>query len=201
MRLGTPEATALARVGAAAGSGDPGRLVDAFEAAVAETPVEDLEEVLLQTYLFAGFPRTINAFYTWQGWLVRTGRGRGKFVVEPDDVSDWRHRGEELCRLIYGDHYEALQRRLARLHPELASWTLVEGYGKVLARPGPDPARRELAALGALVALGVERQLASHLRGALHAGVERAVLVEAMTAIAAEWGREALVETLLAELP
>ena len=194
------EAIAIVRLGAAAASGDPGRLGAALDGA-SGVEADDIEELLLQTYLFAGFPRTINAFFTWQAWASRDGRERGRRRVERAERESFRRRGETLCRRVYGDHFEPLQIRLNRLHPELAEWTLVEGYGKVLGRPGrPGPARRELAAIGALIAVAAGRQLASHLRGALHVGVDREVLERAALAVAGEWGAEATVSTLLAEL-
>lgn len=160
---------------------------------------DHIEEIILQTYLFAGFPRTINAFFTWQRWAAQPENSRGHRVTERCDEALWRERGEDLCRLIYGQNFEALQRRLTRLHPELAEWTLVEGYGKVLSRDGPGPKARELAAVGALIAVDAERQLIAHLKGALHAGVQEDVLRRAALEIAAEWGRGQLVERLLDE--
>ncbi len=193
------EAIRIARLAAAASAGDADALVGALEAARDVLDPDDIEEYLLQTHLFAGYPRTINAFFTWQRWAAENG-GRGAIIMEPDDPAGWRERGEELCRLIYSGTYEALQKRLARLHPAVADWTLVEGYGKVLSRPGPDPARRELAAVGALIVLDVERQLDSHLKGALHAGVEREALEEAVRAVAERWDRTETIEPLLASL-
>ena len=193
-------AAAIVRLGAAAASGDPERLVAALDQA-GEIASDDIEELLLQTYLFAGFPRTINAFFTWQGWASRDGRERGERRVEATSAETLRERGESLCRRVYGDHYEPLRIRLERLHPEIAEWTLVEGYGKVLGRPGsPGPDMRELAAVGALIALDAGRQLAAHLRGALHVGVPGAVLASAARRVAAEWGKEDSVGSLLAEL-
>ena len=199
-RIDGAEAEAIVRLGAAAASGDAGRLVRALDDAGPVDPA-DIEELLLQTYLFAGFPRTINAFFTWQAWVSRDGRERGKRRVESSDPDTLRRRGEALCRQIYGDHYEPLQIRLRRLHPEIAEWTLVEGYGKVLGRPGPPgAARRELAAVGALIALGADRQLASHLRGAVRVGVPRDVLARAAAAVAAEWGAAATIAGMLETL-
>jgi hypothetical protein len=57
-----------------------------------------------------------------------------------------------------------------------------------------------MAAVGALIAMGEGRQLASHLQGALHAGVERPVLEAGSRAVGEEWGRGELVEDLLAGL-
>lgn len=199
-RIDEAEAEAIVRLGAAAASGDAERLIRALDAAGAVDSA-DIEELLLQTYLFAGFPRTINAFFTWQAWASRDGRARGKRRVESSDPEGFRRRGESLCRLVYGDHYEPLQLRLRRLHPEIAEWTLVEGYGKVLGRPGPPgAARRELAAVGALMALGADRQLASHLRGAVRVGVPRDVLARAIQTVAAEWGATRTVVEMLETL-
>ncbi len=192
------EAVAIGMLGAAAAGGDPDRLRVALDGIVEVLSVEDIDELLLQTYLFAGFPRTINAFYTWQSWAARR-QGRGKPRTETVHPARWRERGERLCRLIYGGNFDALQIRLGRLHPELAAWTLVEGYGKVLSRPGPPADVREMAAVGALIAMGERRQLASHMQGARHTGIEARVLAHAARAVAAGWDRRGLVEDLLAE--
>ena len=198
--VSAPEAEMVVRLGAAAASGDAELLVAALEQA-SGIASDDIEELLLQTYLFAGFPRTINAFFTWQGWASRDGRERGERRIESSSAEALRERGEALCRRVYGDHYEPLRIRLERLHPEIAEWTLVEGYGKVLGRPGsPGPDLRELAAVGSLIALDAGRQLAAHLRGALHVGVPGPVLAAAARAVAAQWGKEDSVGTLLAEL-
>ncbi len=192
-------AIVVGMLGAATAAGDPDRLREALARAAEILSTEDIDELLLQTHLFAGFPRTINAFTTWQSWAARMG-GRGKPRTEAPQPARWRERGERLCRLVYGDDFEALQIRLARLHPELAAWTLVDGYGKVLSRPGPAAEVREMAAVGSLIALGERRQLASHLQGALHTGVEGDVLAAAAKAVASEWDRGSLVDELLAEL-
>jgi alkylhydroperoxidase/carboxymuconolactone decarboxylase family protein YurZ len=47
---------------------------------------------------------------------------------------------------------------------------LEQAYGRVLARDGLSAARREVLACAALTALGQDRQLASHARGAVRCG-------------------------------
>jgi alkylhydroperoxidase/carboxymuconolactone decarboxylase family protein YurZ len=194
------EATAIVGLGAAAARGGRERLREALERARGLVPPADIEEYLLQTYLFAGFPSTINAFFTWQAWASESGGREAPFGPEPDQPAEWRARGEQLCRLVYGQNFEALQRRLSRLHPALADWTLVEGYGKVLGRRGPDPARRELAAIGALIAVAADRQLAAHLRGAINTGISPEVLIAATRHTASEWGQGERVEGLLVDV-
>jgi 4-carboxymuconolactone decarboxylase len=61
-------------------------------------------------------------------------------------------------------------------HPDFARWILGHAYGRVLTRPGLSAAQRELLAVVALAALGQERQLASHLRGAVRCGATPADL-------------------------
>ncbi|HET6342520.1 MAG TPA: hypothetical protein VFG78_10105 [Gemmatimonadota bacterium] len=193
------QAMVIGLLGAAAAGGDPDRLRAILDRSTEFLSTSDVEELLLQTVLFAGFPRTINAFVAWQGWAARRG-GRDHPQVEAVRPELWRERGEVLCRLVYGENYEALQIRLGRLHPALAEWTLIDGYGKVLSRQGPGPDVREMSAVGALIAMGEGRQLASHLQGALHAGVELPVLEAGARAVAEEWDRGDLVENLLADL-
>jgi 4-carboxymuconolactone decarboxylase len=71
----------------------------------------------------------------------------------------------------------------------------VEGYGKVLGRPGLELATRELCILALLVVLGAPRQLYSHIRGAQNAGASSQEIQEALdlacTLIGPEGAREA----------
>ena len=142
-------------------------------------------EVVLQTHLFAGYPRTINA--------LATIRSEG---YEPNTSSDappgaWRSDGEALCAQIYAGSYTLLRERVASLHVDLDSWMLEVGYGRVLSRPGASPRQRELAVLAVLGGQDVAPQLTSHLRGALHVGAtadECAVVMELLEPI---WGKAA----------
>jgi 4-carboxymuconolactone decarboxylase len=63
-----------------------------------------------------------------------------------------------------------LRRNIKRLHPALDEWMIVDGYGKVLSRPGVDLRTRELCVVAACAVAGQQRQLHSHLHGALNAG-------------------------------
>src|ERR1017187_6760796 len=153
------------------------------------------EELVLQSYLFAGFPRALNAAREWRrsqsvaGLAGGTGERRSgpSFVEGPlegyADVFDWRERGKETCRTIYGASYEKLRGNIRGLSPSLDEWMIVEGYGKVLSRAGLDLARRELCIMAACAAAGQDRQLHSHLHGALNAGVSPQVVRAAFGAL------------------
>jgi len=103
--------------------------------------------------------------------------------VDEGTPDEWRRRGEATCRLVYGEMYERLRVNIRALHPELDEWMIVEGYGKVLSRPGLDLARRELCIVAACAASRQERQLHSHLHGALNVGVAPRALSDAIDAL------------------
>lgn len=137
---------------------------EAMDRAAEVAPVE-AEEVLLQSYLFLGYPVALNALGLWRRRTARP-------VREPRDEQgvDWRERGEAVCRKVYGGQYEALREVLAGIHPELDEWAVVEGYGKVLGRPELALDVRELCIAAQLAGTDATRQLHSHLRGCLNVG-------------------------------
>jgi 4-carboxymuconolactone decarboxylase len=153
-----------------------GRMVSAV------VPVVWIEELILQTYLFAGFPRGLNAMREWR-------RASGQPAPErdegerPDAIADWTRDGERTCRTVYGEMYDRLRVNIRDLHPALDSWMIVEGYGKVLSRPGLDLKRRELCVVAACAVLEQERQLHSHLHGALNAGATPAEVDETLAVV------------------
>jgi alkylhydroperoxidase/carboxymuconolactone decarboxylase family protein YurZ len=60
--------------------------------------------------------------------------------------------------------------------PEVFLWMELEGYGKVLSRPGLDVIDRELAIVACLMIEHRPAQLHSHIRGALNVGAPRELL-------------------------
>lgn len=130
-----------------------------------------VEELILQSHLFSGFPRALNAAREW-----RRASGRHAPNGDPDAdpaparVRAWHARGESTCATVYGDTYERLRTNIRELHPALDAWMIVDGYGKVLGRPQLDLRRRELCIVAVCAVGEQDRQLHAHLRGALNAG-------------------------------
>jgi 4-carboxymuconolactone decarboxylase len=168
----------LARLSAVVTAGKSDSVRQALAVAAAMVPAIWIEELLLQTYLFAGFPRSLNAMREWR-------RIRPQAVTPPatGDASEWADIGEQTCALVYGPMYDRLRRNIRRLHPALDDWMIVEGYGKVLSRPGLDLPRRELCIIAACAASEQDRQLHSHLHGALNVGVAPRVIDELIDAL------------------
>ncbi len=177
-----PTVVPLVRLAAVVAAGSEEAMRAAAAACVgAAVPVTWVEELLLQSYLFCGFPRTLNAMREWRrasGVDAPVDRGGTE-----DDPAVWRARGEATCAIVYGESYEKLRHNIERLHPELDEWMVVEGYGKILSRPGFDLKLRELCIVAACVASEQDRQLHSHLHGALNAGATSAEVRATLGAI------------------
>ena len=156
---------ALIRVSGALASGDKVALADAFSQARGVAEDSEVEEVLLQSYLFLGFPASLNSMAAW-----RRLTGSGPTGPAPPDYSAWESRGREVCGAVYSGQYERLRGNVRALHPDLEQWMMVEGYGKVLGRPGLALVIRELCIVVMLAVTGASKQLYSHLRGALNVG-------------------------------
>jgi len=163
------ETRALVRLSAIISAGSEPQLREALAQANAQCRVTWVEEIVLQSYLFAGFPRALNAAREWR-------RISGRKAPASDDGENfdnagrWRVEGETTCATVYGPFYQRLRHNIRELHPALDAWMIVDGYGKVLSRPALDLRRRELCIVAACALARQDRQLHSHLHGALHAG-------------------------------
>jgi len=154
--------------GAIAGSPE-GQVRSLMSEAIDEVDPVSVEEIILQSYLFAGFPRALNAMRAWRVVSERPAPDTDPEAAA-EDFDLWRSRGAETCAIVYGESYEKLRQNICELHPALDEWMIVDGYGKVLSRPGVDLRTRELCVVAACAVSGQQRQLHSHLHGALNAG-------------------------------
>ncbi len=123
----SPAQAALVRLSAAIAAG-AGEEIEARgrEALSAGLSPERLYEAVLQSYLFVGFPRAIEAFFAVAPLLRESGFAPRAGAADPER---WRREGEELCRRVYGRNYEKLVSVMRDLSPDLAESMIVEGYG------------------------------------------------------------------------
>jgi 4-carboxymuconolactone decarboxylase len=173
---------ALVRLAAAIAAGGEAD-VRAALAAASDAPPLWIDELILQSYLFSGFPRALNAAREWRR-IAAAAAPPGESAADPARAHEWLVRGEATCAAVYGDMYDKLRRNVHDLHPALDAIMVMDGYGKVLGRPGLDLPRRELCVVAACAATGQDRQLHSHLHGALNVGVSPAVLAATLDALA-----------------
>jgi 4-carboxymuconolactone decarboxylase len=165
---------ALLRLAASLGTRDAAAIGAAMERALAADPVA-VEEVILQSHLFVGFPDALNALALW-----RHVSGRPASPSLGEDPRDWDSRGEAVCAAVYGANYEKLRANVRVLHPDVDAWMVTGGYGRVIGRPALDLATRELCIAALLAVWNVPRQLHSHLRGSLNAGASVEAVDEAV---------------------
>jgi 4-carboxymuconolactone decarboxylase len=172
---GSASRRALLRVAASLGTRDG----DAVRAAMLEArdaaDGRAVEEALLQSHLFIGFPDALNALGVW-----REVSGQAPPPASGEDPAEWEARGERVCAAVYGANYDKLRTNVRGLHPDFEGWMVAGGYGRVIGRPGLDLATRELCIATLLAVWNVPRQLHSHLRGSLNAGAAVAEVDEAV---------------------
>lgn len=162
---------ALVRVAMAIARGDETGTRERLRAARAmKVPDLWIDELLLQSLLNVGYPLSLAAFAIWRDLA---GQAAGGESLLHGEHGLWAKRGERLCAEVYGRTYHKLLLNLRTLHPALEALVVVDAYGKLLARPGLDAARRELCTLAAITMLEAPRQLHAHLRGALNVGWKR----------------------------
>ena len=131
---------------------------------------EPLYEVVLQSYLFLGFPRMLGAAEVFHRVIDRSMSARSGFEVGDRNVDEWFARGDRLCRNVYAHKYDPLRRKVSQMAPEVFEWMILEGYGKVLSRPALDIVSRETAIVACLMIEQHLPQLRAHVNGALNVG-------------------------------
>ena len=147
--------------------GAPDRLEQCLERVPSDMHHE-LYEIILQSYLFCGFPAALDALQAcYRVFGAPHAQGEVGVILAEDEL---KRRGEMLCRDIYGHVYDKMMGTLRQVSPDLARWMIVEGYGKTLSRPGANIVTRELCIVAMLTLLGRQQQLMSHVRGALRVG-------------------------------
>ncbi len=176
-----PVSRHLCLCAAAASCNRPGDLREAIRAAFADgVGPESLYEILLQTYLFAGFPPALEGLRALLDVTRDEGVEWNPPAPESFDVDAFTKRGERLYKLVYATNHARLRTAVETFSPDMFQYMIVEGYGKVLSRPGVTGVQRELATVTSLAALGWDRQTISHARGAMNLGATAAEVFSAI---------------------
>lgn len=168
---------ALLQLSAALGTREPEQVDAALRACAASAARAAVDEVLLQSHLFIGFPDVLRALQRW-----REIGPSSMPAAAADDRDRWPERGERVCAAVYAGSYHKLRHNVAALHPDLDEWMVTGGYGRVLGRPELPLLVRELCIVALLATWGAEPQLHSHLRGALNVGATVPQVEQALAA-------------------
>jgi len=169
----------LVRLSAAISGADEATTRRVFDEVTGRVRAEMVDEVILQSYLFAGFPRALNAARMWRA-VSGVPAPPSDDLAQSTHLDEWERDGQATCAIIYGASYDMLRQNIRELHPALDAWMITDGYGKVLSRPALDLKRRELCIVAACAAAGQQRQLHSHLHGALNSGASPGEVAETL---------------------
>jgi len=133
---------------------------------------KEIYEILLQGYLFLGYPRAIESFFIFNE-IVRGEKASGKSTRDNNEKADYDFfevKGLITAKQIYGKNFDLVYNNIKNLSPDLASGMIIEGYGRIISRPGLDILIRELGVVAALTVTFMPRQLHSHIKGSLNVG-------------------------------
>jgi alkylhydroperoxidase/carboxymuconolactone decarboxylase family protein YurZ len=155
-------------------------------------------ELLLQGYLFCGYPRAIESFFCLERAL------KGKCGLDSSGISPRSlesssallKRGATIGSKVHGDKFDRINNKISALCPDLGYLMIAEGYGHVLSREGLDIRTRELGVVASLTASGARRQLNSHIRGCRNVGCEDSEIYEAIFTCLLWISAERVVESL-----
>jgi len=132
----------------------------------------EIYEVLLQGYLFLGYPVAIESFFVFDEVLNPKPVTRDN-LFDKTPVWDYHHLkslGARTAEKIYAEKFNPVFNNIWGLSPELASGMVIEGYGRIISRPGLNLIVRELAVVSALTVTDMPRQLYSHIKGSTNVG-------------------------------
>jgi 4-carboxymuconolactone decarboxylase len=182
----------LTRAFAAAVAGDSAACERALAAALRAglSPAAAVESFRM-VHLFAGFPRNLTALEALRAALPVPAKGKSTKGADSRRNTSRRatgrarrSAGRAVFAAIYGPQARAVRAYLTDLDPDVASWIEGHAYARVLSRPGLSVRVRELLAVAALAATAQEKQLASHVRGALRCGATAADVARALAGAA-----------------
>ncbi|MBD3921717.1 carboxymuconolactone decarboxylase family protein [Paenibacillus sp. PR3] len=151
-----------------------------FGLKVGITPNEMIE-ISTHCIPFCGFPRALNAINVAKQLFAEQ---HIEVNIEDEllqNVGERQQRGLAKLQEIDGKHGEDVADSLADIAPLLAEQIIEFTFGEIYSRSGLSPKLRQLVTLGALTAQGgCEPQLHVHLNAAIHVGLTRQEVIEAL---------------------
>ena len=129
-------------------------------------------EIILQSYLFLGFPRMLLAAEHLNRLYPNNSSDTDFNKISSSESDTWFQNGTKLCQQVYKNMYEPLKENVMSIAPDIFRWMIIEGYGKVLSRDRLDIKCRELSIVAFLMMENRPNQLYSHLKGAVNVGVD-----------------------------
>ncbi|GHU83968.1 hypothetical protein FACS189415_7530 [Bacteroidia bacterium] len=147
--------------------------------------INEVEEIILQMSVYAGFPKSINAMNTFKEVLqerlekgITDKKGTNLLIRNNPD----RYKiGVEQLSLLNKEQEQILRDSYGEISPELVQFTIEYGYGDIFSRENLDKKYRQVATIAASATLGNSQpQLKFHIKGALNIGINKEEIKEIM---------------------
>jgi alkylhydroperoxidase/carboxymuconolactone decarboxylase family protein YurZ/quercetin dioxygenase-like cupin family protein len=183
----------IVAISASAATGDMPQLSVALSGGLdAGLTVNEIKEILIQLYAYAGFPRSLNGLGALESVLEERsqrgitddlGAGPRPFPLGTDSAK----LGTEIQLRLTG---AVASEKYADFSPAIDTFLKAHLFGDIFGRDNLDFRTRELVTVSALAALdGVEAQLQSHLRIAQRQGLTSSQLGDVVAIIASTVGQ------------
>jgi quercetin dioxygenase-like cupin family protein/alkylhydroperoxidase/carboxymuconolactone decarboxylase family protein YurZ len=174
--------------------GDLPKLTTALHAGLdAGLTINEIKEILVQMYAYAGFPRSLNGISTFMAVLAERERNGIRDVVGaepspfPANMTSIELGAEIRERLIGGP----VTGRYIAFAPEIDAFLKGHLFGDIFGRDNLDFQSREIATISALAALGdVNPQLQGHFNVGFNTGLTEGQMRSLVAVIAAEVGKK-----------
>jgi len=134
-------------------------LIDGFDAGVT---VNEFKEILVQTYAYCGFPRSLNALNTLMQVTDERGHkdAQGNLPGAKPEGTSLEYGTENQTKLVGG----AVSGKLYEFAPAIDEFLKAHLFGDIFARDNVDWQTRELATIAMLASLdNVDNQLTAHI--------------------------------------
>jgi 4-carboxymuconolactone decarboxylase len=178
----------------------------------AKLTVNEIKDVLVQMYAYAGFPRSLNGINTFMTVLEeRKKKGitdtEGKTATPIAETGDKYERGRKTLETLTGQPQSKPAKGFGEFSPQIDRFLKEHLFADIFDSDVLTYQERELATISALAAMtGVESQLESHLSFGMNTGLAEVQLKEAFNLIEvniskqqAEIARKSLVKIIAAK--
>jgi 4-carboxymuconolactone decarboxylase len=153
--------------------------------------INEIKEILVQLYAYAGFPRSLNALGTFMTILKeRKSKGiedrSGKEASPMPNDQNREQFGTEMQTKLVG---QPVKGELYDFAPAIDKFLKEHLFGDIFGRDNLDWKTRELATISALASIGgVENQLRAHFGVGLYNGLSEAALQDVVSIIKSDVG-------------
>ena len=186
----TGKQKSIVTIAALTAKGDPEKLQSALNAGLdAGLTVNEIKEVLVQMYAYAGFPRSLNGINTFMRVLEeRQKKGitdeQGKKATPIADTGDKYERGRKTLETLTGQPQSKPAKGFGEFSPTIDRFLKEHLFADIFDSDILNYKERELATISALAAMpGVAPQLESHLSIGMNTGLTEKQLGEAFDLI------------------